>query len=342
MKRFDYLDIAKGIGIILVVWAHIMLVGSSHQIIYAFHMPLFFFISGMLFKKDKYDSFYLFLKQRAERLFVPYVLYSIVSWSFWAGFQYIRHAHVDSYFYPLLQTLIAQGSGEFMVHNSALWFVPCLFAVEMLYYLLSRTNEWLTLTSCFVIAGIGWLLTIYYDADYLFLLPWNLDAAFFALPFYGVANAIKRHVSHEQIMSLVTENRFIVASIVVILYISMNSLSMNFAECSMGSSSYGCPIPIFFIRAFLGCFTLIGLSALICSYAPNSAGYNSIKWCGKNSLDIMCLHIPIKGVTIIIIGKVLQTSIDIQKNLLYSMLALGITIVAMIPIILLINKYIRK
>lgn len=354
MKRFDYLDIAKGIGILLVVWAHIMLVGASHRLIYAFHMPLFFFISGMLFNKDKFVSYGQFLKQRAKRLFVPYVLYSVATWCVWAAFRYLRHDEVDSYFMPLLQTIIAQGSGEFIVHNSALWFVPCLFAVEIMYYLFSRFNEWVTLTLCFATAGIGALLVYLYGADYLFLLPWNLDAAFFALPFYGVANAIRRHLSHERIMNLVTDNRFIVASGVAVLYIFMSQLAMQYGECSMGSSSYGCPIPVFFIRAFAGCFALVGLSALICSYNNNPLNnlnnlirlnrsiYGAIRWCGKNSLDIMCLHIPIKGVAIIVVAKALHLTFDIQENLLYSGVAFVITMVVMIPIILGINKYIRK
>ncbi|GFI47337.1 hypothetical protein IMSAGC019_02661 [Lachnospiraceae bacterium] len=46
-QRKDYLDIAKGIGIILVVWAHVE--GSFYRYITQFHMPFFFFISGMLF-----------------------------------------------------------------------------------------------------------------------------------------------------------------------------------------------------------------------------------------------------------------------------------------------------
>jgi len=49
--RYDYIDIAKGLGILMVVWAHIMITGWTHQFIYAFHMPLFFLLSGMLFKR---------------------------------------------------------------------------------------------------------------------------------------------------------------------------------------------------------------------------------------------------------------------------------------------------
>ena len=355
MNRFDYLDIAKGIGIILVVWAHIMLVGVSHRIIYAFHMPLFFFISGMLFNKDKFTSLGQFLKQRAKRLLVPYFFYSVATWCMWAAFRFFRHDEVNSYFMPLLQTLIAQGSGEFIVHNSALWFIPCLFAVEIMYFLFCKANEWVTLALCFVTAGIGALLVYLYGSDYLFLLPWNLDAAFFALPFYGVANAMRRHLSHEKLMNIVKDNRFIVSTIVAAFYIFMSHLAMQYGECSMGSSSYNCPILVFFIRAFAGCFSIIGLSALICSHIKpheetnqlntfnhirhlSDSIYRATIWCGKNSLDIMCLHIPIKGVAVIAITKFLHLTFDLQENLLYSSIAFAITMIVMIPIILGINK----
>lgn len=40
LKRLDYMDIAKGIGIIAVVWAHSN--GPLSDYMYQFHMPLFF------------------------------------------------------------------------------------------------------------------------------------------------------------------------------------------------------------------------------------------------------------------------------------------------------------
>lgn len=50
-KRLDYLDVAKGIGILLVILGHCQLgrIGRAHSLIYSFHMPLFFFISGVCF-----------------------------------------------------------------------------------------------------------------------------------------------------------------------------------------------------------------------------------------------------------------------------------------------------
>lgn len=43
-KRIEYIDILKGIGIILVVLGHVTQDKQVFQLIYAFHMPLFFFV----------------------------------------------------------------------------------------------------------------------------------------------------------------------------------------------------------------------------------------------------------------------------------------------------------
>ena len=73
MNRYNYIDISKGIGILMVVWAHILLVGVSHSMIYAFHMPLFFFISGFLFNKEKYFNRYIWVNLQL-RICSPFLI----------------------------------------------------------------------------------------------------------------------------------------------------------------------------------------------------------------------------------------------------------------------------
>lgn len=326
----------------MVVWAHILLVGWSHKVIYAFHMPLFFFISGMLFNKDKYTSFWGFLKARFFRLMIPYFIYSFVTWIVWAGFRYFRGDEVSSYLSPLIQTFIAQGSGEFMVHNSALWFIPCLFAVEIIYFLFSRTNkEWLTLSLCLLLAGIGAILANIYGDAYLYLLPWNLDAAFFALPFYGVANIIMRNTTHEKIIGFCVRNRWLVLALVLILSSVMVFLALGYGECSMGSSSYQCGFGVFFIRAFLGCFALLLFCCLISSMNI-SRFLGGIKWYGRNSLDVMCLHIPIKGVVLLAVSKLFQLTTDPSGSVKYSAIAFIVTMAIITPMVMSINRIFRR
>lgn len=49
--RIEWIDVAKGIGIILVIMGHTFQLDLVSPI-YAFHMPLFFFLSGLLFNLD--------------------------------------------------------------------------------------------------------------------------------------------------------------------------------------------------------------------------------------------------------------------------------------------------
>lgn len=54
-NRIAWVDIAKGIGIVLVLIGHISQNKNLHYFIYSFHMPLFFIISGYLYsEKEQY------------------------------------------------------------------------------------------------------------------------------------------------------------------------------------------------------------------------------------------------------------------------------------------------
>lgn len=342
-KRYDYLDIAKGLGILAVVWAHIMLVGWSHKVIYAFHMPLFFFISGMLFRREKYSSFGQFVGKRAKRLLVPYLIYSIVTWGIWAAFRWVRHDPVDSYWAPLLQTFIVQGSGAFMVHNSALWFVPCLFVVELMYWGLSALKEWLNIFVCLLLAGLSFLFGYLWGDAYWNLLPFNFDAALIALPFYSVGNVLMKHYSHKDLVDCVSNNRLASLGILFVGTALLVIASLSFGECSMGSSSYQCNGIIFIVRAFLGCAVMILFSMLFSSSIATKTLQQPFIWFGKNSLDVMCLHIPIKGVVMIVIARLLSTGVDnLSSHWGGALLSFALTMVIASVVILFINRFIRK
>lgn len=51
-KRVEWIDTAKGIGLILVILGHLKIDYLSAWI-YTFHMPLFFFLSGVVFSGHK-------------------------------------------------------------------------------------------------------------------------------------------------------------------------------------------------------------------------------------------------------------------------------------------------
>lgn len=73
-------DILKGIGIVLVVFGHFCRPLISY--IYAFHLPLFFFISGYMYNEEKYgDNPYLNVAARMKSSWMKYVfLFWILIW----------------------------------------------------------------------------------------------------------------------------------------------------------------------------------------------------------------------------------------------------------------------
>ena len=84
MNRNRTIDIAKGIGIILVVAGHISGVAGDagpswiwlKSFLYQFHIPLFFFLSGLFFKPD--EQWGSFLIKKIKRLYVPYVVANLI------------------------------------------------------------------------------------------------------------------------------------------------------------------------------------------------------------------------------------------------------------------------
>ena len=128
-ERLDYIDRLRGFAILLVVLGHIYMVytqeGGNHpivQMIYSFHMPLFFFISGFLCEithKIGENGCCRFIKKKAIALLVPYLFWLIPGGIIFCG------EHISSIsdllelfdFYP----------------NLHYWFMPMLFIMMLLY-----------------------------------------------------------------------------------------------------------------------------------------------------------------------------------------------------------------
>ena len=68
IQRYDYIDYLRAVGIILMVLAHIPLSDSFVHYVHGFHMPLFFVVSGFLFKGGGYSSFVENCKKAAHTI----------------------------------------------------------------------------------------------------------------------------------------------------------------------------------------------------------------------------------------------------------------------------------
>lgn len=124
MERKQWLDVCKGIGIILVVLGHLICYDRFiSRWIFAFHMPLFFFCSGVVFKEQ--DNFLILLKRKVKVILLPYILFYFVGFMFTMLIPTWREEVNVS---ELLHYLYI-GQPE-MFHVGQIWFLICLFWVE--------------------------------------------------------------------------------------------------------------------------------------------------------------------------------------------------------------------
>lgn len=141
-KRLDYIDMVKGIGIILVVLGHSTYVSENTLTwLASFHMPLFFIVSGILFAhKESYrEPFGSYFKKRFCGMMIPYVWFSLI---YLAVDYYYLYAHPELITQEFINSAILQAVSFFGI--SVLWFLPAIFLGELCLYFLVRTcPRWL-------------------------------------------------------------------------------------------------------------------------------------------------------------------------------------------------------
>jgi fucose 4-O-acetylase-like acetyltransferase len=140
-QRIDWIDYAKGIGIILVAIGHTILgewdTAKGYELaiaqwvsnwIYAFHMPLFFFLSGLFAKSLLAKTPQIFLLNRWQTILYPYFLWSLVIQGVRSGFG-ITPIPLPTFLIDFWR-IVYQPIGIF-------WFLHTLFLLSCLYYVVS-------------------------------------------------------------------------------------------------------------------------------------------------------------------------------------------------------------
>lgn len=77
-KRFSFIDVAKGISIVLIVLGHLLKNNIIITWIYSFHVPIFFIITGYLLKTKSSLKLNKVVKIRFKSIMIPYLIFSIL------------------------------------------------------------------------------------------------------------------------------------------------------------------------------------------------------------------------------------------------------------------------
>jgi fucose 4-O-acetylase-like acetyltransferase len=122
--RLEWVDSAKGVGIILVVIAHVWTRGPVRDAIYAFHMPLFFLLSGYMSKPRAMGDF---VPKLLRSMALPYVAFLLVLAAFDLAFELWRGHHPIFRDWSDALWRLGLGGSELRGPFTIFWFVPALF-----------------------------------------------------------------------------------------------------------------------------------------------------------------------------------------------------------------------
>lgn len=132
--RYNWIDWSKSIAIFLVIWGHVPMQSETHTIIYSFHMPLFFLISGYLYnpKGTIKEELYKDLKT----LLLPYLIYQFIFYPYWFVRELIVPHQVINIHNSIIQPLIQSLSSDPI--NGPTWFIYCLFMIKIYSYTIQK------------------------------------------------------------------------------------------------------------------------------------------------------------------------------------------------------------
>lgn len=267
-NRMEWIDLCKAIGIYLVVLGHFLPVGAPPKlIIYTFHVPLFFILSGFLLKVHR--SWHLQILHRAKILLIPYFGFATISLVYYIFSPISYDKLLELFFYLKGKT----------IWNDPLWFLFTLFIVDTIAYSILYTfknifnNAKHILILSIITLILGYFIYNYKFASLEFL---GIDKAIIMLGFYFIGYFLNRinffNVTHKN-----KTVWFIILVLVslISLYVNYNN---NISVYHMDLNNYW-----FFILAA----TIASISVMILCTGKNTGIHKSAS---NHTIFIMCTH----------------------------------------------------
>ncbi|MBO4897353.1 MAG: acyltransferase [Clostridia bacterium] len=135
--RINYVDYAKAVGILLIVFAHCIQwftpMSSINLFIISFHVPVFFIVSGCLACEKSIEDvpFITYLKKKSKSLLIPYIVFSLIN-----SFLKLTVMKIDG---SLTDEIVRNEMTElFITGNGTVWFLATLFFIYIAYYFIAK------------------------------------------------------------------------------------------------------------------------------------------------------------------------------------------------------------
>ena len=257
-QRIEWIDALRGLGMIFVIVGHMTVPDLVHRLAYSFHMPLFFAISGFLYKNQFSQNWFL---RKVDSLMAIYFI--------WSGIMLSIFLYIGRYQLWGGLKLLVSGNGI-----GVTWFFVCLFFVEIFGAFIVNKTRWMTNTLCSVIticivALIGYLVPL------LEIPPvYKSNTIFAALSFWLFGYFMKNKWSKLSALHLIF-------AVIFASLFGVQRIDMNSAQFGNGFLFYG---------------TALGFVVMLFwMFQKFSIQWKPLSFIGRRSLEFMCLHsiIPI-------------------------------------------------
>ena len=277
-RRIGWVDAAKGFAILLVIAGHTLQTGTfTRNIIFSFHIPLFFILSGYTFRPSaNWADFFYRLKKDALHLLGPYVLTGLI----------IAAAKIILRGLPPLEVLKdtgeallwASGTGD-GVHEpiGVLWFLASLFTarqiVNAVYTFYKNDLERRAPYVIAIISVIGFGIG---SIDWNWLI-FNLDVSMAACCFVLAGIILRDHLD-----DLKKYDRILIPACMIVWLFLMN----KFGYIEMSGRWYP-ELSLGVLESFCASYCVIRFVQALCF--PEKL-CRCLCWLGRHSLILMCVH----------------------------------------------------
>lgn len=284
-KRINWIDYAKGFGILCVIFGHNIDSAIGHKWVYTFHMPMFFVLSGMIIclkQEQKQTMKEIFLKKMTTLIY-PYVGFSIMmNVIAYIGLRFFNYSSwvaqsMEYFSINVMRSIIGDGVGT-------LWFLPALFWGELLFLLVLKINKKVVNIAAVVIVLVNsYVMSFHLNmvegiTNHLLhllvsdVMKWIVAFSFVAIG-YTSFNVVKKITTE---MDIVKKIAFGIGALLVNCLLGMNNSVINLFELEIGN------LFLYYGAAVTGTFFVI----IICSMINN---INYLRYIGVNSLLYMAV-----------------------------------------------------
>lgn len=293
-KRLDYLDMVKGIGIILVVLGHIVYTEPHIMVwISSFHMPLFFVVAGVLMaiKGGEVTDLRGEIKHRVRSLIIPYLWFSLLDFVLDIGNVLLGKIDSHTFVVNIISSVTFYG-------KSVLWFLVALFLSQVYFlFLRNKLKDMWVAVAVLVIAVIAYACKIGLEVVYnlnaesllitsIVNLARTLVRAGIVLPYlaygYYIWKFMQKKIEGFNEKPSAGGRAIQLTAGVILLAIDIICAMTNWSV-DTNNMIMGNPL-LYYLGGFAGSFAII----LICKNLP---AFSPVTYVGRNSLIIMATHL---------------------------------------------------